>query len=227
MEENLPVENEPKAEAAPTPAKGKKQLPEVLTVRNWKEYLGESLLIIFSVALAIGLTEYFTSLHEKEQAKEILHQLREEMIQNKKAAQLQYEYDLHVFALIDSAKKNPAFAKQFLDSGKIHINVLMPHGAIYQDLNDVAWQEAKQNDIFARIDYETYSLLTDVYNNQERFLNLEPDLARLLISFDARKTENIQVTLTMVHDIFYAWIVERTPSLLQKYQKAIDKLAEY
>lgn len=224
MEENIPAEDEKPQPAAP---KHKKKIPEVITVRNWKEYLGESLLIIFSVALAIGLTEYFTSLHEKKQTNEILHQLREEMIANKEAAELQYNYHQRVFRLIDSAKNDPVMAHRFLDSGKVHIGVIMPEGAIYKDLNDVAWQEAKQSDIISKIDYETYSLLTDVYNNQQRFLNLEPDLARILISYEARKQENVQTTLTLIHDVFYAWIVERTPSLLQRYQKAIDRLAEY
>jgi hypothetical protein len=228
MEEKLPAENKPaKDEAELKPAKEKKQLPEVLTVRNWKEYLGESLLIIFSVALALGLTEYFTSLHEKQQAREILHQLKEELKQNKEDAALQYEYHQQVFKLIDSAKNNPTFGKKFLDSGKIHLNVLMPQGALLRDLNDVAWQEAKQNNVFANIDFKTYSLLTDAYDNQARFLNLEPSIERVLISYEARKPENLQVTLTLIHDVLYAWIVERTPSLLKKYEAAIDRLAEY
>ncbi len=228
MEENLPEENVAAAEPVVVKtAKVKKEIPEVLTVRNWKEYLGESLLIIFSVALALVVTEYFNSLHEKRQAKEILNQLKEELANNKQNAALQYTYHLQVFKNIDSAKKNPAFAKQFLDSGKIHISVLMPEGALYKDMNDVAWQAAKQNDIFSRIDFATYSILTDVYNNQQRYLNLEPSLERLLVSYDARKQENLQVTLTLIHDALFAWIVERTPRLVKEYQQAIDRLEKY
>ena len=42
-----------------------KEPPEVSVVRNWKEYLGECALIVFSVLLALVLTEYFNGLHEK------------------------------------------------------------------------------------------------------------------------------------------------------------------
>ena len=39
-----------------------------------------------------------------------------------------------VFKLIDSAKQNPAFAKKFLDSGEVHLNVIFPHGVLLNDL---------------------------------------------------------------------------------------------
>ena len=57
-----------------------KELPEVRVVRNWKDYFGESLLIVFSVILALGLTEVINNINEKRRTKEILHQLKEELI---------------------------------------------------------------------------------------------------------------------------------------------------
>lgn len=205
----------------------KEKHPTVTVERGWKDYLAECLLIVFSVLLALGLTEYFNSLHDKKQAYEILHQLKEELIANKKNAEKQYAYHLQVFKRIDSAKINPVFAKQFLDSGEVHLGVLMPEGALYKDLNEVAWQQAKQNDVFKYLDFSTYSLLTDVYNNQERYLNLEPSLASLLINYRSRDVSNLQTTLTLIHDVLFAWIVERTPRLINQYQKAINILSKY
>jgi len=218
MDENTP---------SPTEKKNKKHHPVVIVERGWKEYVGECILIVFSVILALGLTEYFTKLHEKRQAMEILHQLREELISNKKFAEEQYAYHLQVFRNIDSAKSHPVYAHQFLDSGKLHFNVLMPQGALLHDMNEVAWQEAKQNNVFEYLDISTYRLLTDIYDNQERFLNLEPSLANLLISYQSRNEENLQTTLTLIHDILFAWIVERTPRLIKLYQQAIDELNKY
>ncbi len=209
------------------PKKVKERHPVVIVERGWKEYLGECLLIVFSVILALGLTEYFTSLHDNKKANEILHQLKEELINNKRDAQKQYDYHLQVFKTIDSAEKNPAFAKQFLDSGKVHLHILFSKGVLLHDLNDVAWQQAKQNDIFSKIDFQTYSLLTDIYDNQARFLNLEPSIEKILVSYDARKPENLQITLLLLHDAIYGWVTERTPNLLQNYQEAIDRLKNY
>jgi hypothetical protein len=229
-EKNLsPATETPKEEssAAVTNSSKTKELPEVSVIRNWKEYLGECLLIVFSVALALGLTEYFNSLNDKNKADEILHQLRLELISNKEDAQDQYTYHLHVFTLVDSAKTNPVFAKKFLDSGKIHLNVIMPKGALRHDLKEVAWQQAKENNVFSRIDFDTYSLLVGIYSNQEKIHNLEPSLEKILISYDSRKPENLQVTLTLIHDALYGWVVERTPELLRTYQVAINRLSKY
>ena len=63
----------------------KKDKPEVYVLRDIKEYLGESVLIIFSVLLALVLTEYFNGLHEKNETKELLKNIKEELVKNKKA----------------------------------------------------------------------------------------------------------------------------------------------
>ncbi len=209
------------------PQKVKEHHPVVTVERGWKEYLGECLLIVFSVILALGLTEYFNSLHEKNKADEILHQLKQELISNRYDALEQYKYYQQVFKLIDSAKQNPLFAKKFLDSGKIHLDIIMPQGALLHDLKEVAWQQAKENDVFSRIDIDTYGKLSSIYANQQRFLNLEPSIERILINYDSRKQENIQVTLTLIHDIVFGWAYLRTPELVQKYQQVIDKLKGY
>ena len=205
-----------------------KEKHQIVTIeRNWKEYLGECLLIVFSVALALGLTEYFSDLHDKNKADGILHQLKLELMSNRDDVIEQAKYHEQVFKLIDSAKHNAAFAQKFLDSGVIHLNVIMPQGALLHDLKDAAWQEAKENDVFTRIDFDTYSELSSIYSNQQRFLNVEPSTEKVFISYDSRKQENLQVTLTLVHDLVYGWAYARTDSLVKKYQIAIDKLSKY
>ena len=208
------------------PAK-KKHLPEVLTVRDWKEYLGESLLIIFSVLLALILTEYFTSLHEKQQTKEVVEQLRQELMKNKQAEGLQYVYHLQVLRNIDSALSNPVFAKKFIDNGVMDLKVLAPDGIKYRDLHAVAWQVAKQGNIGAKIDLDTYSLLTNIYDNQQLITNSEQEVAKVLISWESRKPENLKTTLLLMKDNYHGWAVDRAPGLLQLYQQAIDKLERY
>src|SRR4051812_7989916 len=167
----------------------KKELPEVSVVRNWKEYLGESLLIIFSVILALGLTEVINNINEERRIKEVLHQLREELIENKKAEEIQLAYHQQVLKNIDSALHNPSFAQKVIKAnGELNLSgTLAPHGVLRRDLNDVAWQVAKQNNIFSKIDLSTYSLLTDIYANQQRITNSELEIGHVLLSFESRK----------------------------------------
>ncbi|SRR6266487_767265 len=236
MEETIKEENPSpstetiKEESSTTINKDKpKELPEVSIVRNWKEYLGESLLIIFSVILALGLTEVINNINDEKRTKEVLHQLREELIENKKAEQIQYAYHLQVLKNIDSALHHPEFAKKFInDSGEIDLSgTIAPQGVLRRDLNDVAWQVAKQNNIVSKIDLSTYSLLTDIYDNQQRITNSEIEIGHVLLSFESRKPENLRTTLILVHDNYHAWAVDRAPGLIKEYQKAIDKLEEY
>jgi hypothetical protein len=221
MEEHVTENN---ATSSPEKKDGR---PEVIVVRNWKEYLGESLLIVFSVALAIILTEVFTKIHEDRQTREILHQLRQELISNNEAEQIQYKYHLQVLHNIDSALQDEKYRKSFIDSGRVHLSVIAPHGVIRKDLDDVAWQVAKENNIVSKLNLKTYSLLTDIYDNQQRIVKSEDEIGKVLLSYDSRKPENAKTTLILMYDNYHAWAVDRAPDLLEKYKKAIDELGDY
>lgn len=224
MEENA-TEN---IQVPSSSSKKKDERPEVITVRNWKEYLGESLLIIFSVTLAIILTEVFTKIHENQQTREVLHQLRAELIANKESEEIQYQYHLQVLKNIDSALQNPTFAHQFSNNGEIHLTeTIAPQGVLRRDLNDIAWEIAKQNNVFAKLDLPTYGLLTDTYANQQKISKVEDEIGRVLLSWESRKPENLRTALILMRDNYHAWAVDRAPALLEKYKKAIDKLSNY
>ncbi len=230
MDEVVPENTVPQQQLAqpePTTKKRKRHLPEVLTVRDWKDYLGESMLIIFSVALALVVTEYFNGLHEKQQTKEVIEQLKAELTNNKKAEALQYAYQLQVLKNIDAALSNPLLAKKFIDSGAMHLETIAPAGIKYRDLNDVAWQVAKQHNIVAKIDLDTYSQLTYIYDNQHLINNAEQEIAKVLVSWESRKPENLRTTLLLLKDNYHGWAVDRAPGLLQSYQQATDKLEKY
>ncbi|MFI5187759.1 MAG: hypothetical protein ACHQF0_13595 [Chitinophagales bacterium] len=207
--------------------KTKNERPEVLTVRNWKEYLGESLLIIFSVVLALGLTEWFTKLHEEKQTRQVLHQLRDELISNKEKEEDQYQYHNKILRRIDSALEHTDYAREFINNGEVHLTVIIDSGVLRHDLNDVAWQVAKQNNVFSKLDLPTYSLLTDIYNNQQRITKVEDEIGTLLLSWESRRPENLKTSLILLRDNYLAWAVTRAPDLLEQYTKAIDKLKDY
>ncbi len=62
----------------------KEKHPVVKVNRDWKDYLSECLLIVFSVILALVLTEFINNLDDKKKTTEILHALKDELIENKK-----------------------------------------------------------------------------------------------------------------------------------------------
>ncbi len=204
----------------------KEKHPIVVVERNWKEYVGECLLIVFSVILALGVTEFINNLNDKRKTNEILHQLKEELVDNLKLEKEQYAYHLQVLKKIDSALANPAIAQKLISNGKINLDIITPppHGVLLHDLNDVAWQVAKQNNIVSKIDITTYSLLNDIYNNQLRITNSERDIANVLLSRESRTATDNRITLLLLHDNYFGWDVQRAPNLLKLYEQAINEL---
>jgi len=210
-----------------TNAKDKTQKLEVFTVRNWKEYLGESLLIIFSVLFALLLTEIINKRHEKQHTREMINSVRVELINNKKAEKEQNQYYLGVLRNIDSALVNPDFQHQFINNGELHLKTIAPQGVLYRHLNDVAWQVAKQNDIFAKINFADYSLLSGIYADQMKIENSEQAIANVLLTRESRTASDNRITLILIKDNYHGWAVDRASGLLIRYKMAIDALAKY
>ena len=203
-----------------------KGTPEVYILRDWKEYLGESFLIIFSVILALVLTEYFSNLHEKKETKEVLDNVKAELIHNKQFELEQYAYQKNTLNAIDSALKSPALQQKILSNGVLHLEYIAPEGVVNRDLNSVAWEIAKSHNISAKVSFKLMAKLTDIYANQARIDKVEEKVANVLLSWESRKPENIRETLILLRDNYKGWAFDRAPSLIAKYDEAIKMLDE-
>ena len=224
---NLPGNTQEPDAAAPAPAvPAKKHRPKVVPVRNLREYIGESILIVFSVLLALILTEVINSFNERKQTRALLQDIRAELFHNKKVVDAQYHYHLSVIHTLDSAISHPEFARGFLVDGEINFEMIVPYGVLKGDLLAVAWDVAKSQNIASRTDIPTLELLTDIYNDQERITKVEDEIGKLVLSMESRKPDNLHLTLILLRDNFKAWATGRVPNLLGKYQRAIDHLGE-
>ena len=207
----------------PSPKK-KHHHPQVIIVRDWKEYLGESALIIFSVLLALILTEVISKIHEQQETKQFLKDIRDELIENKKREQEQYAYHMQVLKNIDSALHNIKFQEQIVTNQEFNLNLIAPDGILYRYLYDVAWQIAKQHDIASKIDIEDMSILTHIYEEQGRIMKSEEEIAKIIFDRQSRDPANTRVTLILMRDNYHGWAVDRVKRLMEEYQTEIDKL---
>jgi len=200
--------------------------PEVYILRDWKEYLGESFLIMFSVLLALILTEYFSNLHEKRETRELLDNIKTELMHNKQAEQDQYVYQKNVLKVIDSALRTPAFQQKILTNNEFHLNYIAPDGVVNRDLSTVAWEIAKSHNITTKVSFKLIAKLTDIYANQARIDKVEEKVANVLLSWESRKSENIRTTLLLLRDNYKGWAFDRAPALIAKYDEAIKTIDE-
>ena len=201
-----------------------KEKPEVYVLRDWKEYLGESALIIFSVLLALILTEYFSNLHEKNQTKELLNNIKEELVKNKKAEQEQYAYEKQVLKNIDSALTHKEFQQKIISNDEFHLQLLAPSGVLYRDLSTVAWDVAKSNNIISKAKFDLVTKLTDIYAQQARIDKLEDKIAGVFLQYESRRQENVHASLILMRDNYKGWAYDRAPSLIAKYDEAIKMI---
>lgn len=199
---------------------------EVYVLRDFKEYIGESMLIIFSVLLALFLTEIINSVHEKNQTRELTENIRNELIKNKKAEEEQYAYQAAVLKRIDSALTNPEMQKALLTNNEFHFGQLAPDGVVYRDLSKVAWQVGQERDITLKMDFKLVELLTDIYDQQSRIDKLEDKIANVLLSYDSRNPANVRQTLILLRDNYHGWAFDRAKNLIGLYDRAIKEMGE-
>jgi hypothetical protein len=207
------------------PAQESNQIPEVYILRSWKEYAGESLLIVFSVLLAIILTEYINNQHEKSDTKDLLNNIRTELKTNQQKEKEQYAYQQRVLKSIDSAINDPKIQAKIIANDEFHLKLIAPRGVLYRYLDDIAWEVAKNHNISSKISLNTISVLTHIYQDQVRIMKVEDEIAKIILSRDAQKQQNARETLILIRDNYKGWAVDRAPGLLYQYNKAIKLLS--
>jgi hypothetical protein len=205
----------------------RKVRPEVIVVRDWKEYLGEAFLIIFSVLLALILTELISSWNERKEAKEYMKNIIDELKVNKERQQQQYQYHLAVLNRIDSAMNSQQKQHEIVSNDEFHLSLIAPDGILYRYLDNVAWEVAKRHNISSHLNLKLVALLNHIYDDQDRIMKLEDEQASILLSRESRKQENAHATLILIRDNFHGWAVDRSPGLLKEYDQAIDLLQQY
>jgi hypothetical protein len=199
----------------------------VYTIRDWKEYLGESLLIIFSVLLVVILTEYINKFREKGNTKILLKNIATELNHNKKAILEMNQYNLMVLDKIDSALINKKLQDDLVSNDEFHLNVIAPQGVLYRYLDNDAWTIAKSNNVMSKVDGETIAMLTKVYDNQERIMKVEDEVAKVILDRASRDPKQLHITLILIRDIYHGWAVDRTYGLLKKIDNAIKKVDKF
>jgi hypothetical protein len=212
-------------------ARRKSDRPEIRTyvypLRDWKEYLGESFLIVFSVLLALGVSEYIGKIHEKQNTKTILRSVADELRNNKKALEEMQGYNLKVFARIDSALTDKKIQKRLVSNDEFHLDIIAPDGIQYRYLENAAWTIAKNNNIMSKIDIESVSILARVYGDQDRIGKIEDEVGKVIFERASRDPKQIHKTLILIKDNYRGWVVDRLPGMFIEIDSAIIKIGTY
>jgi hypothetical protein len=196
----------------------------VYPVKDWKEYLGESFLIIFSVLFALFLTEYVNKLHEKENTRGLLKSIVVELKHNKQAILEMQEYNLQVLNKIDSVLVNNKLQNKLVSNDEFHLQLIAPQGILYRYLDNEAWTIAKNNNIMSKINVESVLILSKLYEDQDRISKVEEEIAKIIFDRASRDPKQVHLTLVLIRDNYHGWAVDRVPLLLSRIDNAIIKI---
>ena len=196
----------------------------VHVLRDWKDYLTEAVLIIFSVFLGLFLSEWVNRMNEQTRTKELIASLITELKTNLEVAQKQYNYDTQVLATIDSALTSESIQKEILNNDEFDLTRFAPKGILHLTLSSVSWDVAMQHNISTRLNLKTISVLTNLYADQARIPKLEEEIAHVIFTRESRKMENIHTTLILVRDNYKGWAYDRLLGLMQQYRDAVSLL---
>jgi hypothetical protein len=201
-----------------------KNIRYVSVGRNWKEYLGESLLIVFSVLLALSLTEYINKVHDQNKTAGLINNIVDELHNNQKAIGEIQEYNLMVLRNIDSVLSDKDKLKNLVTNSEFHLGMIAPKGILYRYLESDAWNIAKNNDIMSKIDLESLSLLARVYEDLGRISKVEDEVAKIIFNPASRDPNQARTTLILIKDVYHGWAIDRVPGLLSEIEKTTEKL---
>ncbi len=221
-EETIDKEEMPEQELKPA-----KEKVSVYTIRDWKEYLGESLLIIFSVLLALILTEYFNNIHDKENTRSVLKDIVAELNHNKTAILEMKAYDAQVLKNIDSVLVSKSLQDSLVSNDEFHLKLIAPDGILYRYLDNEAWTIAVNNNVMSKVDGETVASLFKVYEDQNRMMKVEGEVAKVIFDRASRDPKQVHATLILIRDLYHGWAVDRTDGLLKMIDYAVKKVEAY
>jgi hypothetical protein len=199
----------------------------VYAKRDLKEYLGESILIVFSVLLALFVTESINKLHERQKTKILLKSIVNELNSNKKKIQEMQVYNLQVLSRIDSALADKKIQRKIVSNDEFHLKMIAPDGILFRYLDNISWTVAKNNDIMTRLDIESLSILTKVYEDQERIGKMEDEVAKVLFDRNSRDSKQVRSTLILIRDNYLGWAVDRIPGLVIQIDFVISKIESH
>lgn len=200
----------------------------VIVQEDKRRYLYEGALIVLSVLLALFLNEVRNSWQESQRTREIIENLRNELTKNKATVKEHYNYITTVLHNVDSAQTSDSYRSELFKDDIFLFGGIASDGVFnYGFIDEVAWEIARNNNIYSKIDFETVSLLTEIYR-QQAFVNKGyEDVWEVVKTRESLDPEKSLETLNLISLAYRGYSYDRMPQLIRFYDEALEKLGVY
>lgn len=196
---------------------------------NLKQYLGECLLIVFSVLFALFINKAFEEYKTNREEAIARESIKRELIQNQVILNKWQEKHLAITDRISNALENKedSLKAELKKYDYLNLMILTNYESIIDEMpTKTAWESAKTTGIISEFDYETIQKLTRVYNLQE--ILTERTIMKVMDYYYDTESHNLK-NLDKILVQFYLRFWELTGqevSMINSYKAAINELED-
>ena len=200
---------------------------KLFSKRNVLKFTFESALIVGSILFALFLDEYRGQLEQDRLRDRALATVSNEIKRNLELVEEGIPNHQSILEKLDKALRDESYKVQLL-TNNISLslsNLIMPDGVSSSGwVDDSAWLALRFSSAFSNLDFDTVLVLSKVYNSQESGIEgtLE-DVLTLLSSRELLEKENIDITLTLLRNIFHE-LVAQEEYILLRYKNALSEI---
>jgi hypothetical protein len=187
--------------------------------------LAKSAMIIFSVLLALIMSEWRTNYNEQVQTEKILINIKEEISGNQEFIETLFPYHEKTSErLINIIKTDSLEEKLFLD-GSFVIWEFAPNGVIQRSFSDIVWTVAKSDQISNRISLEKSRVLFEVYEHQNAINITIRGIIDLMNSREIQRKNLLPENAIVLNGLFKE-LASQEKALNYRYKYALEFLSE-
>ena len=161
------------------------------------KYIGQVILIVFSVVLGLYLSERIEDKKNERDAQELFLKISSELKANKELLDYWVPYHKEIVNKIDSLSSDKKFIQSFI-TDKSAIYKAFSRGTIMSDMPaSDAWDIAKSHPLIVNMDYDKLFVLSKIYNQQKVTYQSIPELINLMVSTEFNSSEDAKENLQL------------------------------
>lgn len=192
-----------------------------------KKYLGEGLLIVFSVLFALFINKWFDDYQTYKRKETAQESIEKELERNLAVMETWRESHQKIKAQIASvlSGKADSVITQLQQHGFFHMGALTDEESLFnKSPSNTAWESVKTSGLISEFDYETVMMLTEVYDLQEGMLNKTlMNVLNLYFDRASHDMENVEETLIQFQLRFWE-LTGQEVRLVERYKEALATL---
>ncbi len=194
-----------------------------------KKYLGEGLLIVFSVLFALFISKAFEDYKTNQKENIAKESITKELYRNQAILNKWKEKHLAIGNRISCMIENQedSLNVELKKYDYFNLMVLTNNESLINDLlSNTAWESAKTTGIISEFDYETIQKLTRVYDVQEMLTERTiMKILDFLYDNETHNMENLDKTLIQFH-LRFRQLTGQEVTMIFLYKEAINELEE-